>query len=35
MIAYGQQPHSVNGTQSVLDGFGRNAFVAIGKLAPV
>jgi hypothetical protein len=34
-LRYGQQSHSVNGTRSVLDGIGKNAFVALGKLVPV
>jgi DNA invertase Pin-like site-specific DNA recombinase len=35
MIACGQQSNSVNNARSFLDGIGKNAFVANGKLAPV
>jgi hypothetical protein len=34
-LFYGQQSPSVINTRSILDGIGKNAFVAIGKLASV
>jgi hypothetical protein len=35
MITYGQKSHTVNDTRSVLDGFGKNAFVVIDKIGLV